>query len=80
LIILHGKSISPAARHLRKKHHIILHEEEASDVASNTTDGRELPVVSGLIQRVDVEAFRYHLLRWIVNRQVAFIEVEDKDF
>ena len=82
LIILHGKpaSTSPAARHLKKKHEILLHEDEASDAASTTTDGRELPVVSGLIQRVDVEAFRYHLLRWIVTRQVAFIEVEDEDF
>jgi hypothetical protein len=82
LIVLHGKSAStsPAARHLKKKHGILLYEDEASDLASTTTDGRELPVVSGLIQRVDVEAFRYHLLRWIVNRQVAFIEIEDEDF
>ena len=65
LIILHGKSAStsPAARHLKKKHGILLHEDEASDIASNTTDGRELPIVSGLIQRVNVEAFRYYLLR-----------------
>ena len=79
LIILHSKSISPAVRHLKKKHGILL-EDEASDLASNTTDGRELPIASGLIQRVDVEAFRYHLLRWVVNREVAFIEVEDDDF
>jgi hypothetical protein len=80
LIVLHSKSISPAVRHLRKKHGIIFNEDESSDPASTTTDGLELPLVSGLIQRVDVEAFRYHLLRWMVNRQIAFIEVEDEDF
>jgi hypothetical protein len=80
LIILHNKSISPAVRHLRKKHGIIFIEDESSDLASTTTDGLELPVVSGLIRRVDVEAFRYHLLRWMVKRQLAFIKVEDEDF
>lgn len=59
---------------------MLLNEDESSDLASNTTDGLELPVVSGLTQKVNVEAFRYHLLRWIVNKQVAFTEVEDEDF
>jgi hypothetical protein len=37
--------------------HKILLEEESSDMASNTTDGRELYVVSSLIQKVNVEDF-----------------------
>jgi hypothetical protein len=55
-------------------------EEEQSSVVSNTTDGQELPVVPTLVQRVKVEDFRYHLLRWMVNRQVPFREIEDEDF
>jgi len=77
MIFLHNKSISPAVRHLRNKHHMLL-EDESSDLPSNTRDGPELPVVSSLIQKVNVEDFRYYLLRWIVNRQVAFIEVDDR--
>jgi hypothetical protein len=67
---MHGKttSTSPAARHLKKKHGTLLYKDEASDLARNMTDSRELPLVSGLIQRVEVETFRYYLLRWIVNR------------
>jgi hypothetical protein len=66
-------STSPAARHLKKKHGILLDKDEASDLGRNTTDGRELRIVSGLIQRVDVKTFRYYLLRWIVNRYLSRI-------
>jgi hypothetical protein len=79
IMILHKTTISPALRHPRKKHHIPF-EDESSDRMSTTTDGLELPVVSSLIQKVNVEDFRYYLIRWIVNRQVGFIEVEDGNF
>jgi hypothetical protein len=43
-------------------------------------DKDENQQVKGLVQRVNVNTFRYHLLRWMVNRYIAFIKVEDKDF
>ena len=29
---------------------------------------------------VNVDKFRYHLLRWIVNKQIPFDKVKDEDF
>jgi hypothetical protein len=64
--------------YLKKKHDILLYKDKASDPVSNITDGREWPIVSGLIQRVNVKAFWYYLLRWIVNRQATFTEIKDE--
>jgi hypothetical protein len=88
LAILSGNSTSPAHRHLKKKHKLLLGRESTdnessycdSDLSSTVTDGLELPIHRSLVHSVNINQFRYHLLRWIVNRQLAFTEVEDDDF
>ena len=57
----------PAVRHIRKKHRMALEDNDGSDVASitsiGTNDSNPSSIVSSLIQRVNVDRFRYHLLR-----------------
>ena len=78
------KRSGPAIRHLRDIHPGVLDDkstDEASDVASvATSDSRPDRFAFGLLQRVDVDKFRHHLLRWIVRNQLAFSTVEDEDF
>ena len=78
------KRSGPAIRHLRDIHPGVLNEksiDELSDVASITTnESRPDRFAFGLLQRVDIEKFRHHLLRWIVRNQLAFTTVEDEDF
>lgn len=38
------------------------------------------PQIRGLMTVVNVDEFRYRLTRWMVNRHVAFSEVENSDF
>jgi hypothetical protein len=33
-----------------------------------------------LAQQVNVNRFRFHLLRWIMNEQLPFVTVKDEDF
>jgi hypothetical protein len=86
LITLTGVSTSAAVRHLRKKHKISLTQEDeitsqqSSDLASSITEEYDLPVHRSLVHSVNVGKFRYHLLRWVVNSQLAFTAVEDEDF
>ena len=48
MIVLHSQSVSPAVRRLRKKHEVLLNEDESLERASSTIDGLELHVVSSL--------------------------------
>ena len=57
-------------------------EEEEERSRSVTASSNSLPVrsVSSLVQTLNIDAFRKHLLRWIVTRQQPYIEVEDVEF
>ena len=80
LIILPNKSTTSAMKHLQRKHNHLLAStyEDSSDMATVTSDRSR--GYRSLITTVNVDLFRYHLLRWIVKRQVPFDEVEDADF
>lgn len=77
---------SNARRHLRYNHslHLVSSKKrsrdsfEAETVSSQPPD--DTPVVKGIITVTSVETFRYNLTRWMVNRHVSFMEVEDEDF
>ena len=73
-------------RHLRNAHSMNLEsvrsrkrkrEEYKEEEDESTMRG---PQVKGLTTVVNVDEFRYRLTRWMVNRHVAFIEVENSDF
>ena len=80
---------SNARRHLRSSHKIHLLSSkkrsrdlfEAETTSSQPTDSPQAtPVVKGIMTITSVEAFRYNLTRWMVNRHIPFVEVEDEDF
>lgn len=84
LIILTKTSTAAALRHVQFKHpgRIVsaANDEATSDIAiTERTDG-SLGYQSSIKTTVNIDKFRYHLLRWIVNKQVPFDEVEDEDF
>jgi hypothetical protein len=75
-------STSNVLRHLRDSHRIIvkraLSEEEDQEPQIKAPTKRE--AFSALVTRIDVERFRYLLIRWIVQRQVPFSAVEHSQF
>ena len=48
-------------------------EEEGKEAKSQ-------PIVKGLIQMVNLDTFRYHLIRWVVERYIPFTVVKDVNF
>jgi hypothetical protein len=84
LIILTRTSTAAALRHVQMKHpgresHND-NEEAVSDIAVTERSEGSLGFQSSIKTTINVDKFRYHLLRWIVNKQVPFEEVEDEDF
>ena len=71
---LSGNTTAPSVSHLRKKHRKLLQQEEA------TSEQEDQEIVRSLVHGVNISRFRYHLLRWIVQRHISFTEVEDEDF
>jgi hypothetical protein len=80
LILLANKSTTSATKHLKRKHSDLPANvyEDSSDITTITSEGSR--GYRSLVTTVDVDLFRYHLLRWIVKRQIPFDEVEDEDF
>jgi hypothetical protein len=74
LFSLAGNTTATSISHLRKKHKMLLQEEDTTSVLENEQ------TVQALIHSVSIPRFRYHLLRWIVRRHISFTEVEDEDF
>ena len=76
-----------AHRHLRNAHSMSLkntrsrkrkrEEEEEEEKDESVVRG---PQVRGLTTVINVDEFRYRLTRWMVNRHVPFVEVENSDF
>ena len=80
---------SNARRHLRQSHNLQLASTkkrsydlfEAENTSSQPPESPQAsPVVKGLMTVTSVETFRYNLTRWMVNRHIPFVEVEDEDF
>ena len=80
-------------RHLLTSHHIPLSKTGTTKAVEDAQDGEDgeeedeeeemKPVKSklrSLIHVVNIEDFRFHLLRWIVERHVPFSVVEDQNF
>jgi hypothetical protein len=66
IIHLSSKSTYAAVRHLRTKYHFISPNDgdiEASDLASATIEDSEPTVMSTLLQSINVNRFRDHLVR-----------------
>ena len=74
-----------ARRHLRDVHSMNLDNARVRKRVREENEEDEIPIVKapqikGLTTVVNVDEFRYCLTRWMVNRHVAFIEVENSDF
>src|SRR5665213_2552851 len=86
LISMHQGSTGAATRHLRLKHqrNTTMNNDTASIVTDSTNEialtAPIEPPKSQLKQRIDIEGFRCHLLRWIVNEQLPFNTVENPEF
>jgi hypothetical protein len=82
IIQLTNSSTAAAIRHLQKQHpnHPLLSDDVSSTVTSTEISTPEGLVQSTIKTTINVNKFRYHLLRWIVNKQTPFDEVEDEDF
>ena len=85
LVLLKHDSTSNALRHLRLKHGIggkptrkRPRVEEEDDIVVEQEE--DAPRVKGIMTVTNVETFRYRLTRWMVNRHISFVEVEDDDF
>ena len=74
-----------ARRHLRDAHSMNLDNARVRKRVREEDEEDEMPIakapqVKGLTTIVNVDEFRYRLTRWMVNRHVAFVEVENSDF
>ena len=85
LVLLKFDSTSNSLRHLRTKHGIGSKStrkrprvEEDDEIAGEEEEA--IPQVRGIMTVTNVETFRYKLTRWMVNRHISFVEVEDEDF
>ena len=72
-------------RHLRNTHSLYLDNVQSWKRKREEKDEEDElavrgPQVKGLTTVINVDEFRYRLTRWMVNRHVAFIEVENSDF
>ena len=85
VVMKQGQDVtSNAWRHLRVTHSInldnALSRKRSRDEFEEDCQPASGPQVKGLMTVINVNEFRYRLTRWIVNRHVAFSEVENEDF
>ena len=75
-------STSNALRHLLTKHGIGSKgtRKRKRDEASDSSEESDTLQVKRIMTVTSVETFRYRLTRWMVNRHISFVEVEDEDF
>lgn len=90
LISFKHDGTSNARRHLEYHHNIICPKETTVEVSREVQEEVELeeieenedsstpgPIIRGLVQIVNVDDFRFHLVRWIVEKHLPFAVVED---
>src|ERR1700754_3758144 len=83
MILMHD-SISNARKHIKSQHRVDLYsiiarkrsyiEEENSLVVQRS------PQIKGLVQSVNLDHFRYYLVRWVVEKHIPFGVIEDDNF
>ena len=85
LVLLKYEATSNTLHHLCTKHSIGTKStrkwprvEEEDEVVGDKEVA--VPYVRGIMTVTNVETFRYKLTRWMVNRHISFMEVEDEDF
>jgi hypothetical protein len=74
-----------AHRHLRNAHSMNLdsvrsRKRKREDIEEEDKAIVTGPQVKGLMTIINVNEFRYRLTRWMINRHIAFSEVENSDF
>lgn len=76
-------------KHLRRKHHIEARVDNASEQGTPTpykeeeeekVQDRSKKGYKMLYTTVNFDNFRFHLIRWIVERHIPFSVVEDQNF
>ena len=84
LVIFKSDSTTNTWKHLRRVHGVEQERVVAQKRSRGATDieenASESPQIRGLIQTVNIDTFRYHLVRWIVERHIPFTVVEDTNF
>jgi len=91
---LNGNSNTGAAiRHLKKDHKVAYNEEEEESCASsspvssgiisslfNAASAKAACVAQGLMTRIQINDFRWFLLKWIIQMHIALVMIESKSF
>jgi hypothetical protein len=83
MISMKQDATSNARRHLRVTHGVNLDNarKRSRDIFEETDSQlSNSPQIKGIMTVINVDTFRYYLTRWIVNRHIPFIAVEDEDF
>jgi hypothetical protein len=88
--VIGGDLTSNARRHLRTMHGILADsankkrvrdgDEEVEEEGEERRGFQVVPQIRGLVQTVNFDTYRYHLIRWIVERHLPFTIVEDANF
>jgi hypothetical protein len=82
-ITLSDGSISAAVRHLKKKHKILLRDEEVSvtgSVTGSVAGSERGEVARGLLQEIKVSDWRYWLLKWVIESHTPYRVIESEAF
>ena len=87
LVSMRANNTSNARKHLRTAHKIRLDSllaakrpNEALSDEEGTSEVGDSPQIRGLVQAVNIDTFRYHLTRWIVECHLPFTVVENDSF
>jgi hypothetical protein len=87
LYLFKQDATSNCRKHLIRVHHVDTDSStpakrlrEEVEVEGGSSEGSYTPMIRGLIQTVNIDEFRFHLIRWIVERHIPFTVVEDSNF
>lgn len=81
LISFKQPAISNTSRHLRTVHNVDFKTSAPKRVIEEVEEGGvDQPQVKGLVQTINIDTFRFHLIRWIVERHIPFTVIEDVNF
>lgn len=81
LNVLKYDTTSNPLRHLRVTHAIdSASTRKRKRMIEDSDDEEQEQQVKGIMTVLNVDTFRYRLTRWMVNRHISFVKVEDDDF
>ena len=73
-----------ARKHLRQTHGLIINSLTALERPRESTDQESdvmnTPQVKGVVQSVNIDTFRYYLVRWLLERHIPFTVVKNTNF